>query len=37
MIDREMLVKMMVNIHFEDDGADDADRDEMIDNGPDGR
>ena len=30
-------MKMMVNIYFEDDGADDDDRDEMIDNDPDGR
>ena len=33
---QEMIVKMMLNTYFEDDGADDGDRDEMIDNDPDG-
>ena len=30
-------MKMMVNIYFEDDGADDDDDDVTIDNDPDGR
>ena len=30
-------MKRMLNICFEDDGADDDDRDEMIDYDPDGR
>ena len=39
MTDREMIVKIMVNIHFEDDGADndDDDDDDMLDNDLDGR
>ena len=36
-IDRETIVKILVNICFEDGGADDDERDEMIDNDPDGR
>ena len=32
-----MIVKMMVNIYFGDDGADDDDGHDMIENGPDGR
>ena len=32
-----MIVKMMVRIYFEGDGADDGDDDDMIGNEPDGR
>ena len=32
-----MTVKIMVNKYFEDHGADDDERDEMIDNDTDGR
>ena len=28
---------MMLNMHFEDNGADDDENDDMIDNDPDGR
>ena len=30
-------MKMMVNMYFEDDGADDVDGEDMIDSNPDGR
>ena len=30
-------MKTIVNIYFEDDGADDDERDEIIDNNPDGK
>ena len=33
----QMMIVIMINSYTEDDAVDDDDRDEKIDNGPDGR